>query len=747
MFAAAVVVLAEFVTSRRYSYVALTLLGLALALHAFRYWPFISEETLASLRYAGRLASGRGLTFSEGEHVEGYVNFLWLVLNALLDAVGVEPTAAARALGFAGVLLALACVGLEPRRRGVSLPRLVVGGGLLVATAPIAVAAIAGVEQGLVAGLVALALRLHERSAFAAGARHPWLTGLPLAALTLLRADGVFLALALLAGAALLPGPSVTSLRRVLREAAPAGVALLVGLVVRLVYYGDWLPSPARQAVAHRFAGGLELAGSGYGAASMLVLLAVVASVLTARRGERFRLAMPWAVVLVTTVTAVAAGPDAAPGHRALVPALVALCFLAADEVGDEWPRISGERLLVMPILALCAFLHFTQSSETDDARRVKDERSAVEGIAVGRTLGRAFARKKPLVAADAPGALAYASDLEVLDLGGVHGEAPSSVAKLLERAPELVVFGNGPGRSTPTSEAGLAVFRNRRFLERYQWISVEGIPRNTAFGEIWVRRERGRLGIERTDDRIDVPGYLFTGQASRAAAVIERSNALVAELSPTAPGVLPDLELPEGRYRLEVVPSDGAPSIDVRCRDVSMPRGAALKELVVESDGRTPVSIAVAPGGTARSMRLRRVAFTRVPDEVEALRCPPRGRPLIVPAALVAQTKSSKNLWNHPAHVSFTREGLIVAAGELASVGGVELGLSHNDAYAIELRRGRRTVWTGVVEGKRGAKRPALVSHRLELPQRLDESGSYDVFIKPRRGDEPVTLGHARLF
>ncbi|HEX6272179.1 MAG TPA: hypothetical protein VFZ53_04045 [Polyangiaceae bacterium] len=734
-------------TSRRFFYVAFALLGAALALHASRYWPFLSEETLASLRYASRLASGRGLTFSEGDYVEGYANFLWLVMNALLDAVGVEPIAAARALGFAGVLLAIGCVGLEPRRRGVFLPRLAVGGVLMVATVPVAVAAVAGVEQGLVAGLVALAFRLLERSAFTEGARRPWLSGLPLAGLTLLRADGVFLALALLGGAALLPRPSAASVRRVLREAIPTGVAFVAGLLFRLSYYGDWLPSPARQTVPHRFASGLELVGSGYAAASMLVLLALAATVLSVRRGERFRLAMPWAVVLVTTLTAVAGGPEPAPGHRALVPALVALCFLAADEVGDEWSRISGERVLALPILALCAFLHFTQSSETDDARRVKTERSASEGIAVGRTLGRAFATKRPLVAADTPGALAYSSDLEVLDLGGVHGEAPASAADVLARSPDLAVFGDGPGRATPTSEAGLELFRNRRFLENYQLISVESIPRNTAIGELWIRRERGRLGITRKDDRIEVPGYLFTGQASRASAAIERSSALVAELDPGAPGVLPELELPAGRYRLEVIPSDGPPVVDVRCRDVSMPRSALLNEVVVQSDGRTPISIVIAPGGTARSMKLRRVALTRVSNDLEALRCAPRGRPLTVPAALVAQPKSSKNLWNHPAHVSFARDGLIIAAGELPSVGGVELSLSHNDAYVVELRRGGLPVWTATVEAKRGAKRPGLLSHRLELPKRLDESGNYEVFIKPRRGDEPLSLGHARLF
>ena len=78
------------------------------------------------------------------------------------------------------------------------------------------------------------------------------------------------------------------------------------------------------------------------------------------------------------------------------------------------------------------------------------------------------------------------------------------------------------PGNREPQSELGLKLVRSRRFLDAYQWISVDGTPRDpAAVGEIWVRRERGKLGIVRTPDRVDVPGYFFTGQASRASSLV----------------------------------------------------------------------------------------------------------------------------------------------------------------------------------------------------------------------------------
>jgi len=44
--------------------------------------PFFADDALISLRYADRLLSGHGLTFTTGEHVEGYSNLLWILVIA-----------------------------------------------------------------------------------------------------------------------------------------------------------------------------------------------------------------------------------------------------------------------------------------------------------------------------------------------------------------------------------------------------------------------------------------------------------------------------------------------------------------------------------------------------------------------------------------------------------------------------------------------------------------------------------------
>jgi hypothetical protein len=366
--------------------------------------------------------------------------------------------------------------------------------------------------------------------------------------------------------------------------------------------------------------------------------------------------------------------------------------------------------------------------------------------LGVGRTLGSAFGAKRPLLVVESPGALAFGADLPSVDLSGVHAEALDRADALLKRGPELFVFGGGAGKLEPTTRLGYELVRSRRFVERYQSINVEGTPRDDAFGQVWVRRERGPLGIVRERDRCEIPGYFFSSSASRSAAHAERDGVLVAELTYRAPGVLPELELPAGSFRLDETPRGTRPIVDVVCRNASMQGFSPAGETIFETDGKTPVSLVIAPAATARSLRLLHVTLTRVPGSSNARRCVPPGRPLRIPAASVAETKNDNQLWSHPSHVAFARGGLAIDFGTVESVGGVELSLSPNDAYFLELRRDGGIAWSMRIDRKRKGRKFAVVAHRFELPKRLD-AGSYELSVRPGKGDSSSTLGHAVLF
>ena len=105
---------------RRWWLVVVVLIPVALfGIHASLFWSYINDDAFITFRYSRFLASGLGPYYNVGEHVEGYTNFLWMLLlepviqfggadRVLLAAklIGVV-SAAAQSLGAERVFLHL----------------------------------------------------------------------------------------------------------------------------------------------------------------------------------------------------------------------------------------------------------------------------------------------------------------------------------------------------------------------------------------------------------------------------------------------------------------------------------------------------------------------------------------------------------------------------------------------------------------------------------------------------------------
>jgi hypothetical protein len=61
---------------------------------------WLCDDAFISLRYAENLVAGHGLVFNAGEYVEGYSNFLWVVLTACAIVLGMDPIAFVQGLGI-----------------------------------------------------------------------------------------------------------------------------------------------------------------------------------------------------------------------------------------------------------------------------------------------------------------------------------------------------------------------------------------------------------------------------------------------------------------------------------------------------------------------------------------------------------------------------------------------------------------------------------------------------------------------
>lgn len=68
---------------------------------------FVQDDAFISFRYAQHLAEGSGLVWNLGERIEGYSNFLWVLLIAGIIRLGLDPVIGSFVLGLASFAISL----------------------------------------------------------------------------------------------------------------------------------------------------------------------------------------------------------------------------------------------------------------------------------------------------------------------------------------------------------------------------------------------------------------------------------------------------------------------------------------------------------------------------------------------------------------------------------------------------------------------------------------------------------------
>ena len=86
--------------TRQYAAAAVAGSAAILLLHSRFYFHYTSDDAYISYRYARNLSDGVGLVWNPGQHVEGYSNFLWVALLALIHLTGDDIVLTGRWLGF-----------------------------------------------------------------------------------------------------------------------------------------------------------------------------------------------------------------------------------------------------------------------------------------------------------------------------------------------------------------------------------------------------------------------------------------------------------------------------------------------------------------------------------------------------------------------------------------------------------------------------------------------------------------------
>jgi arabinofuranosyltransferase len=518
--------------------VTLPFLGILLV-NVRHYWPFLSDDALISLRYARRLLDGHGLSWTDGQPVEGYSNLLWVLLTAAVGAFGVELVAAARVLGAVASItilgsLAYWYVSAHPFR--IAWFPAATGLLFLSLAAPIAVWTIGGLEQPLFGALLAISVPLLFVVLDAAepARRALFWSSFVLGLLCLTRPDGPLFAFVAAGVVFVRRSPGLSA-----RILIFPSLFLIAQLAFRLLYYGEFVPNTALVKIAatkarwlfgwHYLTGGVTaLAPYSYVAIASMAILA-----LPSRTRRRALLLAGFTVVWAAYV--VFMGGDIFPAYRHLIPLIVVFAFALAEGAQAIAERLST-RPVVVATIALVTFAPFgpfaeRQRMDRHSVRAVR-ERWEWQGKEVALLLKSAFHRQQPLMAVTAAGCLPYWSELPSLDMLGLNdyylprhpppdmGSGPpghelGDAGYVLERNPDIIVFTVG---SPPEFRVGQQLAARPEFQQRYAAVVVKTRP--IEYDALIYFNKYSRkfgMGIVESASSVTVPGFLFTGNGSIA--------------------------------------------------------------------------------------------------------------------------------------------------------------------------------------------------------------------------------------
>ncbi len=270
---------------------------------------FIQDDAFISFTYADRLVRGLGLTWTDGERIEGYTNFLWTMLMSLGGRLGADLIVWSQVLGllcFLGSLVFIVRLSGNFGDRRVVAP---IALALAASNFTFLAYATGGLETSLQCVLclavLYLSLTIVKTNAY---------VGVPLALLSLCAAAAL---MTRLDSALLLLGPCLYLLisllrsersigekvRGVLAVGLPGAVCLVTWFAWKHAYYGELLPNTfyAKVGTGPPLEQGLWY-GWTFLRAYWVVPFALLLVALLVRRGGRREMSVPAILLLLMIV-------------------------------------------------------------------------------------------------------------------------------------------------------------------------------------------------------------------------------------------------------------------------------------------------------------------------------------------------------------------------------------------------------------------------------------------------------------
>jgi hypothetical protein len=504
------------------------------ALGCFYYYPFISDDSLISLRYAKRFIEGKGLTWNDGHPVEGYSNLLWVLGVSALGKMGMDLIVAARILGIICSIGTLAAILSYFRTQSIKKEYIFLAVLLLVTTPCFVVWAIGGLEQPLYIFLLTLVLIEVSRIVNDKNFSKIYLLSLWLGLLAITRPDG-FLFTILTSGFLLfINRNNKRNLIKIFFAAAILPTLFLLGqLIFRYNFYGEWVPNTAlvkvKVTIHHILRGGFYNVKAFLATLLLSTLGLFTLYHLVFQKKNLFGFFLLLNIIAwVSYVTLV--GGDIFPAIRHYYVVLILFVFAIIFGL-DKLQFTIKNKNTKLGLIFLLIINGYAQTLIPLNHYAI-DERWEFRGMKLGETLKNTFP-DKTLIAVTAAGCIPYSSDLPTVDMLGLNDyyiprHPPENFGTgalahelgdakyVLNRNPDIIIYHMGV---IPEFNVGEQMKINPVFKNNYVQVLAE---QNNDQHILYFNKYGKNTGIKKRHDMLQIPGYLFNNTSGEKSFFIE---------------------------------------------------------------------------------------------------------------------------------------------------------------------------------------------------------------------------------
>ena len=406
-----------------YLLAALALFAALAAYYRSKHGTPVVDDAYIAFSYARNLAQGAGLSYVGHLRVEGYTDFLWVLIVAAAMKLGLRPDLTGQALSGASGAALIACVWFLSQRHSMTPVVLRLAAPLLATLGPVAFWATSGLETLTFALLVLVGATLSCDSSGHPSSRRLVLAGFVFFMAALAHPDAVVWF------ASSLVFVTIVNRHGRLRQAAVFGASFGLPFAIywlwRWSYFGDFFPNTFYAKSDHSLAAimrGLKYVagvGSVVGPISMGLVAAAIPLGLLDRPRNRlfFVLALTWLAYVACV------GGDTLPMRRFLVPALPLVVLLLEESLGLLLRGLDHNRAVrAMALVVAACVAGSVGASLVDPGVGVVRGDGVLDAsrVEVGKWLA-ASAAPNDVIAVEAAGAIPFFANLATIDMLGLN--------------------------------------------------------------------------------------------------------------------------------------------------------------------------------------------------------------------------------------------------------------------------------------------------------------------------------------